>query len=136
TANPAHGAQPPRPRRPEPIVATGQTLQLILRHLHGHPLELPATIALTTGMRRGEVCGLRWSDLSDNYKSAHIRQSLHATRDGFHFQQPKTHRSRRPIALPGSLQTLLTQHRGKQDSRRATLGTGWRHTELIVDRGD
>ena len=136
TTNPAHGAQPPRPRRPEPIVATGHILQRILQHLRGHPLELPATIALTTGMRRGEVCGLRWSDLSDNYTSAHIRQSLHATRDGFHFQQPKTHRSRRPIALPTSLQALLIDHRGKQDSRQATLRTRWQHIDLIVDRGD
>jgi len=136
TTNPAHGAQPPRPRRPEPIVATGDTLQRILKHLRGHPLELPATIALTTGMRRGEVCGLRWSDLSGGYTSAHIQQTLHASRDGFHFQQPKTHRSRRPIALPTALTALLTEHRGEQDRRQATLGKRWQHTDLIVDRRD
>jgi integrase len=136
TVNPAHGAQPPRPQRPEPIIATGETLQRVLKHLRGHPLELPATIALTTGMRRGEVCGLRWSDLSDDYTSAHIRQTLQATRTGFHFQQPKTHRSRRPIALPASLRTLLTEHRTKQESRRAALADRWQHTDLIVDRGD
>jgi len=136
TVNPAHGAQPPRPRRPEPIVATGPILQRVLEHLRGHPLELPATIALTTGMRRGEICGLRWSDLSDDYTSAHIRQTLQATRHGFHFQQPKTHRSRRPIALPASLRTLLTDQRTRQDSRRAALGNRWHYTDLIVDRGD
>jgi integrase len=87
-------------------------------------------------MRRGEICGLRWTDLSHNYTSAHIRQTLQATRDGFHFQQPKTHRSRRPIALPTTLQTLLTRQRSSQTSRRAALGNDWQHTDLIVDRGD
>jgi integrase len=135
-ANPAHGAQPPRPRRPEPTIATGEILQRILEHLHGHPLELPATIALTTGMRRGEVCALRWSDLSGDYASAYIRQSLQATRAGLHFQQPKTHRSRRPIALPSTLRTLLAHHRAKQNQRRAAYGNCWQQTDLIVDRGD
>jgi integrase len=136
TVNPAAGAQPPRPRRPEPIVATGDTLHRILDHLHGHPLELPATIAITTGMRRGEILGIRWSDLTADYRSACIRQTLQITRAGIDYQQPKTHRSRRPIALPTTLTNLLTQHRQNQHARRIALADEWQHTDLIVDRGD
>jgi integrase len=136
TANPAAGAQPPRPRRSDPAVATGEALQRILQHLPGHPLELPATIAITTGMRRSEILGLRWNDLSANYSSAHIQQTLQLTRTGFHYEQPKTHRSRRPVALPATLATLLTNHRSNQDARRAALRQRWHQTDLIVDRGD
>lgn len=134
--NPAHGAQPPRPQRPEPHVATGDTLKSLLQGLAGHPLELPATIAIATGMRRGEVCGLRWADLSPDYTSAHINQTLQSTSDGPHFQRPKTHRSRRPIALPAHLTTLLDGQRRKQEARRTAHGGNWQHTDLIVDRGD
>jgi integrase len=137
TVNPAAGAQPPRPRRSEPLVATGEALQRILRHLHGHPLELPATIAITTGMRRSEILGLRWSDLSPDYTSAHIQQTLQLSRSGgLDYQQPKTHRSRRPVALPATLTALLTNHRRHQDARRAALAEHWHQTDLIVERGD
>jgi integrase len=137
TTNPAAGAQPPRPRRPQQLVATGETLKQILRHLRGHPLlELPTTIALTTGMRRGEILGLRWGDLTPDHTSAHIQQTLQATRTGLHYQQPKTHRSRRPIALPATLAALLDKHLLDQDNRRLKLGQNWQDTDLIVERGD
>jgi integrase len=134
--NPAAGAQPPRPRRPEMLVATGESLHRILRHLPGHPIELPATIALATGMRRGEVLGLRWGDLTPDYTSAHITQALQVTRDGLAYQTPKTHRSRRPVALPATLSDLLHRERAKQEARRHALTDSWQGTDLIVDRGD
>ena len=135
--NPAAGAQPPRPRRSEVLVATGDTLQHILQLLRGHQLEVPATIALTTGMRRGEILGLRWSDLTPDYTNAHIQQTLQNSRSaGLHYEQPKTHRSRRAIALPATLVALLTEHRSNQDARRAALADHWQDTDLIVDRGD
>lgn len=133
--NPAAGAQPPRPQRREMKVATGDDLQRILQALRGDVLELPATIALTTGMRRSEILGLRWSDLSPDYTSAHIQQTLQFAR-GLHFERPKTHRSRRAIALPATLTQLLTRHRQQQNARRHALGDQWHDTDLVVDRGD
>jgi len=136
TVNPAAGAQPPRPRHTEALVATGDALRRIVLALAGHPLELPATVAITTGMRRGEILGLRWADLTPDFSSAHIRQTLQATRSGLHYQLPKTHRSRRPVALPTTLAELLRTHRSTQQVRQGLLGDQWQHTGLIVDRGD
>src|SRR4249920_2077670 len=61
--NPAAGAQPPRPRRAEPIVVDPPLAQRLLEAVVGSAYEVPATIALATGMRRGEILALRWSDL-------------------------------------------------------------------------
>src|SRR5439155_6071812 len=64
-ANPAKGAQPPRPRRPEPVTVSVELAQKVLQAAEGTSLALPVALALATGMRRGEILGLRWSDLDE-----------------------------------------------------------------------
>jgi integrase len=134
--NPAAGAQPPRPQRPTNHVGDPPLLHTILDKLANHPLELPVAIAIATGMRRGEILALRWHDLTPNYSTAHIQQTLQPTTNGLIFQQPKTHRSRRAIALPTFLQQRLHTHRQHQQQRQQTLGPAWDPHDLIVDRGD
>jgi integrase len=58
--SPTMGAQPPRPRRSEPAVIDAALARRLLEAVAGTPYELPAQIALGTGMRRGEIVGLRW----------------------------------------------------------------------------
>jgi integrase len=50
------------------------------------------------GMRRSEILALRWADVEGN--KAHVRRSIHVTRQGLVFEQPKTRRSRRTVVLP------------------------------------
>src|SRR5437870_3963048 len=54
-SNPAKGAQPPRPRRPEPAVVDRAMAHRIVDALRGSAVELPGMIAISTGMRRGEI---------------------------------------------------------------------------------
>lgn len=93
-------------RRREPAVAAGRTLS---------PVAAVAALPL---------------------RPAIIQQTLQPSRSGLHYQEPKTHRSRRAIALPAILGTLLVGHRREQDRRRLEHGERWRKTDLIVDRGD
>lgn len=60
------------------------------------PLNLAIEIALTTGMRRGEVCGLRWSNLSED-GSISANRSIGEGKGGFYVKTPKT---------PGSIRTI------------------------------
>ena len=96
-SNPAAGAQPPRPRRPELQVVTAELARRMLEAAAGTRLELPLAIAIATGMRRGEILGLRWEDLDDGLTLAQVRRSLQATGGGLVFEQPKTPRSRRAV---------------------------------------
>src|SRR6059036_3230238 len=57
--SPAAGASPPRPRRPEPVVVDTALAARILAAVAGTAMELPAVVALGTGMRRGEILALR-----------------------------------------------------------------------------
>jgi integrase len=78
-SSPTKAARPPRPRRAEPKVVDPALAAKILAISAGTRLELPVAFAISTGMRRGEILGLRWSDLSSDRSVAHVRRSLQAT---------------------------------------------------------
>src|SRR5207249_7069715 len=107
----------------------------ILRAASGTKLELPVAVAISTGMRRGEILGLRWSDLLGDRSVAHVRRSLQATGEALVFEEPKTRRSRRSVALPAFLGPYLRRQRADQ-ARRKECGDGWVHTDLMIDAGD
>jgi integrase len=131
-ASPADGAQPPRPRPRLHATTDPELLQRILGQLVGHPLELPAAIAIATGMRRGELLALRWIDLDADYTLARIQRSLQTTKNGLLFEEPKTRRSRRAVALPQFLHPYLINQRNDQ-LRRIPSHSG---DGLVIDRGD
>jgi integrase len=93
----------------------------ILAAARGHAVEFPAAIAIATGMRRGEILGLRWRDLDAEFTVAQVRRSLQSTRSGALFEKPKTRRSRRTVALPAFLGPYLTRQRERQVRRGPTL---------------
>jgi integrase len=133
--SPTAGAQPPRPRRPEPAVIDSELASRILDGARGHVLELPIAIALSTGMRRGEILGLRWSDLDARFSVAHVRRSLQTIDPEPVFEDPKTRRSRRAVALPAFLGPYLTHQRQDQARRRERRGASWHENDLVIDSG-
>ncbi|CAN5360656.1 site-specific integrase [soil metagenome] len=133
--SPAQGAQPPRPRRPEPRVVDPPLASRILEAVSGTPMELPAAVALATGMRRGEILALRWADLDPSHTVAQVRRSLQVSGEGLHFVEPKTRRSRRSVALPSFLGPYLLRQKEDQGIRRAACAS-WRDLDLVIDVGD
>jgi integrase len=99
------------------------------------PLELPVAIAAATGMRRGEILALRWSDVAEDLSAVHVRASLQATRDGLVFERPKTARSRRAVALPAFLRPFLERQLRAQALQRQRVAD-WHETDLLVTRRD
>jgi len=112
--NPTAGAQPPRPKRAEPVVVDAVLAHRLLEAVAGSALELPVAIALGTGMRRGEILALRWSDLDVGLTVASVRRSVHPTRNGLSYELPKTKRSRRAVMLPAYLTVLLQKARDER----------------------
>jgi integrase len=134
--SPATGAQPPRPGHHHYTVADPALLRRLLHDLIGDPLELPAVFALATGMRRGELLALRWSDLTPDHSVAHIRRSLQVTGEGLRFEEPKTRRSRRAIILPALIEPYLEQQQAAQQRRQPNHDPATNSDALIIDRGD
>jgi integrase len=95
-----------------PASDTGETHRL-------YPLYL---MALTTGMRRGEILGLRWEDVSFSKAQITIRQNLVATSKGASISTPKTADSERTIDISPQLVEVLKKHKIRQTEEFNALG--------------
>jgi integrase len=134
-ANPVAGAQPPRPRRPEIAMVDPALAERILAATAGTFFELPAAIAIATGMRRGEILALRWSDLDPDLGVVHVRRSLQTSGGQLVFEEPKTRRSRRAVDIPALLLPYLVRQREAQAIRRERCAS-WVDPDLVIDAGN
>jgi integrase len=133
--NPANAVSPPRADRERENRPHPDELEAIIRAARGTRLEGPVTIASATGMRLGEVLGLRWRDVDLEQGRLHVSSAAVWTASGFAFVDPKTSRGRREIALPGSLVEWLRRLKVSQAERRLRLGEAWVNHDLVLDTG-
>jgi len=99
-------------------VEQGQRLLAALRHSH---VYWPVLLALTTGMRRGEVLAHRWKHLGDNSGTVHVVESLEQTKAGLRFKPPKNGRTR-TVTLPAFAIEELRRLRREQSEGLLALG--------------
>ena len=124
--NPIEAVEPPRAQRQEMRALDEDETANLLRLLGESRLYIPVMLAVTTGLRRGEILGLRWSNVNLATGTITVVQSLEQTREGLRFKSPKTHRSRRSIALPAMTVEVLRSHRVKQ-AEGSGVGCSCRH---------
>jgi integrase len=115
-------------RRPDLGLAEAKRL---LQVIDGERLEAPYVLALTTGLRRGELLGLRWDDIDLSSRQLHVRRALQRVDGKLQMVEPKTSTSVRAVVLPRIAVRYLQEHRGRQDAERLTLGNGWREHGLV-----
>jgi len=117
-SNPAATASPPKQRRHEVTPPAMADTRGLLAAADAHDSEFGALLRVlaATGARRGEVCGLRWSDLGGATLS--IRRSVAAVPGGTIEKDTKTHAARR-IALDPSTLLVLAEHRRRMEVRAA-----------------
>jgi integrase len=115
----------PRPRRFEPL--TADEARTFLAATSGHRLQPLFELALHTGLRKGELLGLRWEDLDLDAGTAAIRRTLQRTSTGGLTTLPtKTRASERRIALPNRCVQSLKLHQ-EQQQEQETAGSPWLH---------
>ncbi len=102
---------------PEQITATREALQ-------GHQLHPIVSLALATGMRRGELLGLQWGDIDLDAGTLRVERSVEETKAGLRLKPPKTKRGRRNISLPLSAVAMLREHKVSQLKLRLALAMG------------
>jgi integrase len=116
--------RPPKVIAEEMQILTPERVREFENLLHGHMLEVPALVALFTGMRRGEVLALDWGNVDLDNEIIHVRRSLEETKAGLRFKGPKSKAGIRDIKLPAILVDALQAHRKRELERRFALGQG------------
>jgi integrase len=125
--NVADIVQKPRRRRTKQKTLSEAGVRTFLSAIRGDRLEALYILALSTGLREGELLGLSWSDVDLERGMLQVRQSLQES-DGskrYVLDEPKTSHSRRRVALSKRAIDALDRHRECQAIERETCGQKW-----------
>lgn len=130
--NPAHKATLPRVRQQEMLVLDESQVTRFLIASQGSPYETFYRLAIITGMRQGELFGLKWVDLHWDSGALHVRRQVQRVDGyGWQFVEPKTRAGTRTIKLGEGMLLALRQHKQQQDIERSAMGNRWVDNGLI-----
>lgn len=122
---------PPRSPRKDMVTLSGEQSRKFLKTAAGTRFEALYTLALTSGMRQGELFALRWSSVDLDQGALQVTASVRRVKGGFIFSEPKTKRSRRQISLSTTAVDALKRHRVEQNTERLQLGPDWEDLDLV-----
>jgi integrase len=133
-----------RTSRPRPSVWEPEELGAFLDHLDGLDLNKPERrlgplyhFAAFTGLRRGEVCGLRWADMDLERRTVTVTQQAVVVGHRVEFAAPKTKAGeQRVVALDAATVAALRTWRAQQAAERLAWGSAWTDSGLVFTRED
>ncbi len=123
--NVAKLVDPPRVTRHEIRPLTPDQAHRLLEAAVGDRLDALYVTALGTGLRQGELLGLRWEDVDLEGRRLQVRHSLARVDGKLKLLEPKTERSRRIVVLPEVVVAALRAHRTRQRMERLVAGSHW-----------
>jgi integrase len=131
--NATEAVKPLQPSREEMRPLTPEQAKILLRAAHeaGDRLEALYVLAVHTGLRQGELLGLKWDDVDLEDGSLQVRCTLTITKNGLVFTSPKTAGSRRSVKLTGMATDALKSHLERQLGEIDRVGSLWSENGLI-----
>ena len=124
--NPTEGTVIPKLDKPPMKILNEEQLEIFMEAIRNEPLWYDFFYTeVTTGLRRGEICGLKWSDFDAAEGKLHVRRSIHVAPGGvLEVGETKTEKGTRTILLPPSTLHVLKE-------RRKTALTEWIFPSLL-----
>lgn len=104
----------------------------ILEAVKGHRLAALMTVAMLTGMRKGELLGLPWKAVDLVAGQLTVTQSLSRHNGAWVLAEPKTKRSRRTLHLSPLAVAALREHEDRQRFEQKTAGDAWQNSAGLV----
>lgn len=130
--NPADAVVRPRLHRKEMKVLTDTQVRNLLLAAKGSRYEVLFQIAVTTGLREGEILGLKWSDLDWKSRQLQIQRQVQRLKGkGIVFSEPKSAAGRRMILLGKATVEKLREHMKLQDLERQFYGEDWKENGMV-----
>ncbi|MDA1229082.1 MAG: tyrosine-type recombinase/integrase, partial [Chloroflexi bacterium] len=137
TQNPAKSAKPPRPKSRSMEIWEADTFKAFAVAAKDSPFLPMYRLAVLTGMRRSELCGLKWDMVDLDAGHLRVTRTLQPiTGRGLVEGQPKTDRSRRTISLGAGALETLRELRVAQAEKRLAIGSLWRGTGHVFANED
>ncbi|MCL2492879.1 MAG: site-specific integrase [Clostridiales bacterium] len=136
-ANPVRSAVAPKMGQKEIRILTEQEQRKFIEACKGHRLEALYTLALATGMRRGEILALTWDCINFSTKSISVKSSVLRVKDPdtqetrIIFSEPKTKAGRRTVPILENLVPALQAHKERQDAEKTQAGSAWNERDLV-----
>ena len=132
TKNPMRAVSPPKKRQREAKFYTPEQLGILLDKAVGTRLELPVFICAYLGLRRGELCGLRWGDVDLEHKTITIENTRTQAGKKEIEKGTKTASSTRTLYLPDTLCDMLKAAKEHQQACRAEYKNAYDDNDYVV----
>ncbi len=130
--NPSDGVIRPKKKHNEMKVLNDHQVRTLLLAAKGTPMETLLQVEVTTGLRFGELLGLKWGDLDWGTRRLQIQRQVYRVKgQGLVFSEPKTKAGRRTIILGKNTIEVLKNHWEMQQKTIVELGDLWKNNDLI-----
>ncbi len=137
--NPVKATIKPKKKENEARVLTREEQNLLIEALNGHRLKIAFMLMLFTGLRRGEIFGLKWEDIDFKKKTMKISRTLYRVKNYentdaktvLKLEKTKTEKSERVIPLFDNLIKSLKEHKKRQIKEKLKLGGKYTNMDLV-----
>lgn len=129
---PTERVEPPHVIFKETRYYTAENLKKLYALVEGHRLETAVHLAGSLGLRREEICGLRWSSVDFQMRKIHIREARTAAGAKVVDKETKNRSSSRVLHMGDDIYRLLRQERLRQNEKKLAMGSEWPDSGMVV----
>jgi integrase len=130
--NPAHTVNRPKIKRKEMKTLTDMEVRIFLLACKDNRYEVLYWLAISTGLRQGELLGLKWSDVDWNNRRLHVQRQLQRLPEGLVFTEPKSASGRRVISLGQVTIEKLREYLTQLQLEKKIMEAHWEENDLIL----
>jgi integrase len=133
--NPMKKVRKPKVPKRRPKVVDRHGFDALLRKSAGLTVYPVIVLGMSTGMRRGEMLALEWTDLDWERGMLEVSKSLEETKRGLRVKSTKSGETRR-FSIPAEVLETLREHKREQDQHRELCGADYADLNLVFARPD
>lgn len=134
--NPALKVTLPRQKKYHCELYSDEEIRMLIDSVQGTDLELPIEMEISVGLRRGELLGLKFSQIDFDKQTLIIAENIVSVRGKNYTKEPKTRAGSRTIRLNSVLVKKLLRQRAEYNSRKLQMGTEFHDTDLVFCKKD
>lgn len=130
--NVANNVEAPKPLSYTPTILNKSDVLCLINNAKDSSIYVPIMLAIFTGMRRGEICGLKWNNVDLENGTITVVQALYNIKGvGLSFDTPKSSKSIRKISISTTLIKILKEEYLKQQLLQKKLGCMYEKNNLV-----